>query len=108
MRRRSRRSYLVATAALAAVLATSNLGSATPPDWAGEPKGGLLKKNRSETPADRYDMAGGCYAIQGANGAYVVRDGDGYKATASDVAQAEPFHFQATDLGRYLLYGAVA
>ena len=108
MRRRPRRSYLVATAALSAVLATSNLGAATPPDWAGEPKGGLLKKNRSETPADRYDMAGGCYAIQGANGNYVVRDGDGYKATASDVAQAEPFHFQATDLGRYLLYGAVA
>ncbi|HJR46042.1 MAG TPA: hypothetical protein VJ927_10605 [Actinomycetota bacterium] len=105
MRRRSRRSYLVATAALAAVVLTSSLGAADPPEWAGEPKGGLLKKERNKVPEDRFAMAGGCYAIKAAGG-YVVREGDGYKASAGSLQAAEPFHFQATDLGRYLLFGA--
>jgi hypothetical protein len=50
-------------------------------------------------------MAGGCYAVRAVDGGYVVRDGEGFSATASDLASAEPFHFQATDLGRYLLFG---
>ncbi|HWH32299.1 MAG TPA: hypothetical protein VNU01_06470 [Egibacteraceae bacterium] len=57
-------------------------------------------------PGDRYDLAGGCWAVQSAaSGGFVRRDGGGFAATA-DAAGAEPFHFQATDLGRYLLYGS--
>jgi hypothetical protein len=57
-------------------------------------------------PADRYAMAGGCYGIRSiATGKYLVRKGAGFEAAASDVVGAEPFHFQATDLGSYLLFG---
>ncbi|MGH3370267.1 MAG: hypothetical protein ACRDPR_09715, partial [Nocardioidaceae bacterium] len=55
-------------------------------------------------PEDRYAMAGGCYAI-GTGDTWVVRSGDGFAATARRVAGAEPVRFQATDLGKYLLYG---
>jgi hypothetical protein len=56
-------------------------------------------------PEDKYAMASGCYALQSStNQKWVVRSGTGYKASAADAAQAEPFHFQATDLGSYLLW----
>ena len=38
------------------------------------------------------------------NDKWVVRSGTGYAATAADLSGAEPFHFQATDLGSYLLW----
>ncbi|MFA9430749.1 hypothetical protein [Egicoccus sp. AB-alg2] len=58
-------------------------------------------------PTDRYALAGGCYALQSvATGGWVVRDDDGYAATARRHRDAERFHLQATDLGRYLLYGS--
>ena len=60
---------------------------------------------RSEAPEDRFAMAGGCYRIRSAEGGYVVRDADGFSATEKKAKKAEPFHFQATDLGRYLLFG---
>ncbi|MGH2830181.1 MAG: hypothetical protein ACRDJM_06835, partial [Actinomycetota bacterium] len=61
----------------------------------------------ASAPADRYQMAGGCWAVLSlVSGGYVVRAGDGFAATAASVAQAEPFRFQATDLGRYLLFGS--
>lgn len=61
---------------------------------------------RSAVPADRYAMAGGCYALQSTtNGKWVTRSGGGYRADAATPAAAEPFHFQATDLGTYLLFG---
>ncbi len=51
-------------------------------------------------------MAGGCYALQSAaTGKWVVRDGGGYGADGQSITGALPFHFQATDLGTYLLYG---
>jgi hypothetical protein len=56
-------------------------------------------------PEDRYAMAGGCYAVRSAAGRYVVRGDGGFSATATGLLGGEPFHFQATDLGRYLLYG---
>jgi len=60
----------------------------------------------SDAAGARYDLANGCHAIRvGAAGAYVTRQGSGYAATAA-AGGAEPFHFQATDLGRYLLFGA--
>ena len=60
---------------------------------------------RVEAPIDRYDLAGGCYALQAPNGRWVARAGDGFAATARTPAKAEPFSFKATDLGSYLLYG---
>ena len=51
-------------------------------------------------------MAGGCYGVRSiATGKYLVRQGAGFVASAGDVVGGEPFHFQATDLGMYLLYG---
>ncbi|HET6654182.1 MAG TPA: hypothetical protein VFH10_16210 [Nocardioides sp.] len=62
---------------------------------------------RAVVPEDRYAMAGGCYALRSSTtGRWVARDGTGYVATIPTRAGAEPFHFQATDLGSYLLYGA--
>lgn len=50
-------------------------------------------------------MAGGCYGIKAADGGWVARSGGGFAATAANLGAAEPFHFQATDLGSYLLFG---
>ncbi len=62
---------------------------------------------RAAVPQNRYAMAGGCYALESATShKWVTADGNGYRASASSISAAEPFHFQATDLGRYLLYGA--
>ena len=65
---------------------------------------GLAPSRRRATPEDRYAMAGGCYAI-GTRDRWVKRSGDGFRASARRVAGAEALHFQATDLGKYLLYG---
>ena len=62
---------------------------------------------RADVPADRYDLAGGCYAL-GTGGRWVVRTAGGFAATAPTPQAAEPFHLQATDLGSYLLYGRAA
>jgi microsomal dipeptidase-like Zn-dependent dipeptidase len=58
---------------------------------------------RRTNPEDRYAMAGGCYALASGD-RWVQRSGDGFAATAGRLGGAEPFHFQATDLGKYLLY----
>jgi microsomal dipeptidase-like Zn-dependent dipeptidase len=55
---------------------------------------------------DIYAYANGCYALRDANtDRFVVRDALGYAASAPTAAAATPFRLQATDLGRYLLYG---
>ncbi|HEX2058132.1 MAG TPA: hypothetical protein VHI71_07160 [Actinomycetota bacterium] len=95
---------LAATCALAATLVTAGPAAASPPGWTGEDK--RVARARAETPEDRYAMAGGCYALRAAGGGYVQRTGDGFAATAASAAGAEPFHFQATDLGSYLLFGS--
>ena len=60
---------------------------------------------RRDVPQNRYAMAGGCYALQLAgSGTWVTRTDDGYRADAAQIGDAEPFHFQATDLGKYLLF----
>ena len=59
---------------------------------------------RLVTPQNRYVMAGGCYALQAPSGRWVTRSGSSYAATAAGRAGAEPFHFQATTLGKYLLF----
>jgi hypothetical protein len=50
---------------------------------------------------EQYALVNNCYALQGAGGA-VGKDGEGYRTGA---ARAEAFRMQATDLGKYLLYG---
>jgi len=62
---------------------------------------------RRVVPQNRYAMAGGCYSLQlAANSKWVTRSGDGYRASAGRLAGAARFHFQATDLGKYLLFDA--
>jgi microsomal dipeptidase-like Zn-dependent dipeptidase len=95
MRLSSRKSCLIAVAAVIALMVVGTPAGAAP-----------LTESRAEVPEDRYAMAGGCYAIRAAAAGYVVRDGDGFAATGTAHADAEPFVFQATDLGRYLLYGS--
>ena len=65
---------------------------------------GLAPAPRRDVPEDRYAMAGGCYGIA-TGGRWVVRDGDGFRAAPGRVEAATPLHFQATTLGRYLLFG---
>ncbi|WP_229051659.1 hypothetical protein [Aeromicrobium sp. Leaf350] len=60
---------------------------------------------RSEVPQDRYVMAGGCYTLQAPDGSWIATSAGGYATTTTE-ADAAPFHFQATELGRYLLFDA--
>jgi hypothetical protein len=61
---------------------------------------------RHTRPRDRYEPAGGCYALRSAaTGKYVVRSGSTFAATG---AKGEPLHFQAYDLGKYLLFASRA
>lgn len=54
----------------------------------------------------RYALVHGCYALRSeAADRFVAKAADGYAATATAVAAAEPFRLQATRLGAYLLYG---
>lgn len=59
-------------------------------------------EDRRTQPEDRYAVAGGCYTLESAGQGYVVEDG-GALSVSPDAAAAEPFHFQATRLGEYLL-----
>ncbi|MGH2982409.1 MAG: Coagulation factor 5/8 type domain-containing protein [Solirubrobacterales bacterium] len=60
----------------------------------------------SASAVDVYSFANGCYALRDqTSNRFVVRDALGYSASAATVGAATPFRMQATDLGRYLLYG---
>jgi hypothetical protein len=62
--------------------------------------------HRRAVPQNRYAMAGGCYGLQAVrNARWVARAGAGFAASRSLRGRALPLHFQATDLGKYLLYG---
>lgn len=103
MRAVPRKSYFLVASALVVSMLASGLGSASArPEWTGEPKeiGG---RNNARFAQDRYALAGGCYAVSAPNGNFLVTSGTGYAATESERDAAEPFFFQATDLGRYLL-----
>jgi hypothetical protein len=53
----------------------------------------------------RYSMNNQCWALKAnGNGNYVVRNGSGYTATATDIANAEPFYMKPSALGKYLFY----
>jgi microsomal dipeptidase-like Zn-dependent dipeptidase len=63
-------------------------------------------QEQGEQPEDRYALAGGCWVLRSqALGRYVVDERDGYRAAAPTPEEAAPFRLQATELGRYLLYG---
>ena len=67
-------------------------------------KGGALEAPRPPSAADRYAPASGCFGLRSvASGKLVARAGSGFAATG---AKAEPFRFQAFDLGKYLLFGS--
>ena len=55
---------------------------------------------------DRYALANGCYGLKSlSTGSFAAKTADGGFAAGADQAKAERFRMQATDLGRYLLYG---
>ncbi|MDX1658533.1 MAG: hypothetical protein R3343_06920 [Nitriliruptorales bacterium] len=57
------------------------------------------------TAQDRYSLANGCFVLRSAtSGGFVTQDGDTFTATAPSPAQAEPFHLEPFDLGKYLFY----
>lgn len=60
---------------------------------------------RTDAPLDQFALAGGCYVMRSAIGRYLARTAEGFAATADSARAAEPFRFQATDLGRYLIFG---
>ncbi|HEU4481143.1 MAG TPA: hypothetical protein VFS18_04595, partial [Actinomycetota bacterium] len=120
MDRSIRKPSLIVALMLLLVLVTSSLTSSTAgatgpgaldewdgaaDEWSGAARD-VTEEPRSATPEDRYALAGGCYAVT-TGGAYVQRAGDGFAAIAASASAAEPFRFQATDLGRYLLFGSV-
>jgi hypothetical protein len=68
---------------------------------------GFTTRPRLAVPEDRYAMAGGCYTMRSStSGGYVHRVGPTPSAAPSGTP--EPLHFQATHLGRYLLFGTKA
>ena len=65
-----------------------------------------LDREWADVPEDRYAVAGGCYSLRSvAADAYVTWGGQGFAPTGGQ-GDAESFHFQAYDLGKYLLYGS--
>ena len=65
-----------------------------------------LQAKRYVHPRTRYEMAGGCYALEAvANGRFVRRTATGLAATGARVASAAPLRYRATALGRFLLMG---
>ena len=70
------------------------------------PTSSATYRYHSLVPEDKYAMATGCYALRSLkNGRWVTRwDTAKYRATATTASGGEPFWFQATDVGRYLLW----
>jgi len=57
------------------------------------------------TPATRYSLANGCFALRAAaRDRFVVKDASHYRASVATAAGAERFYMKATRLGSYLLY----
>ena len=64
-----------------------------------------LERPRSFHPANRFEVAGGCYTLRTARGAYVKESGNGIALRSLPRRKASRYTFQATGLGTYLLYG---
>ena len=54
-------------------------------------------------PTDRYDMAGRCYTMSTRDGRFLTKAGSAYELV-DDADAAVAVHFQAIELGRYLLW----
>ena len=63
-----------------------------------------IKRTRAFVPTNRYEMAGGCYTVRTARGAYLQAAGDTTRVTKVPRRKAARYTFQATGLGTYLLY----
>ncbi|GAC1421289.1 MAG: hypothetical protein NVSMB57_14890 [Actinomycetota bacterium] len=100
---RRRSSSFLAVAAVVTLALVSPVGRAATDPWVGVAKT-WNQRVRNAVPENRYEMAGGCYAIRGSNG-YFQQSGNGFAATAVSKTSGEPFYFKATALGSYLLYG---
>jgi hypothetical protein len=110
---------LVGLLALGGVLAGASMGTAgngtrrdlptrSLADALARPGGSLAlaSTERQPVPEDRYALAGGCYAARSlATGRYLARSGSTFAATGTAKSGAAPFHFQAYDLGKYLVSG---
>jgi hypothetical protein len=64
-----------------------------------------IARHYATTPRNRYEMAGGCYAL-GSSGKWAARSGDGLSLVAARPGRADPLYFKASDLGSYLLHDA--
>ena len=64
-----------------------------------------LARTRAFYPTNRYEMAGGCYTMRTARGAYITQVGDKIRVRTLPRRKATRFTFKATRLGAYLLYG---
>ena len=102
---RRRRALLTAVALLVPLgaISVASAEDAPPPDQTGQRTKFALVEGRDvddrlPVPEDRYAMAGGCYVLEQPGEGFVGR---GAALVPRD--QAEPFHFQATRLGEYLL-----
>jgi hypothetical protein len=62
---------------------------------------------KAQSDDARYALANGCYALRSSSlGRFVAKaPGGGYLASAGDAGGSEAIRMQATDLGKYLLYG---
>jgi hypothetical protein len=58
--------------------------------------------DRLPQPEDRYAVAGGCYTLEAPGQGYLTGQ-DGAVSVTPSPEDAEPFHFQPTRLGEYLL-----
>lgn len=73
---------------------------------AGAPEGATPPAAEAAKKQTRYSLVKGCYGLRAlGQGRFLAREGAGFAARAGR-AGAEPFRMQATDLGRYLLYGS--
>src|SRR3546814_6675393 len=82
-----------AMAVVGAVLALATVVAA--PVGAAPSQGAPPGSSLGEEVGDRYDLAGGCFAIRvGEPGGYVRRGGGGFTASAATPGEAEPFRLK--------------
>jgi hypothetical protein len=64
-----------------------------------------IRRGHGAVPSDRYEMAGGCYAIQSTkNSKWLRMAGTSPTFDATSMSSGLPVFFKATDLGSYLLH----
>ena len=104
MRRLTHLAVLLASPAF--LIACGNSGSPrTPSAPSAPPPVTTVPDANPLAPRSRYSMNNACFALfSNATSGYVQAAGDGYTATATSVADAEPFFMKPSALGSYMLY----